>query len=182
MVVELTRLHDVLAELPDLAPSRPLRLIPPVPEPAAPRVGPLAWLRRLAAPAMAAGAGLVLVGAVGASGLVGALSGQAADRGAMQEADASDDALAPAAGGGPSIVPGEATSSAEYTDGTAEPGSKDAGATASEIPGRNGSEGSSQAPRTDASTEQPWLTLIIAGFVLFGASTALRYSVIPRGG
>ena len=70
IIDDLTLLRDALALLPDLAPSRPLRLIPPAPELAAPRSGALEWLRRLAAPAMAAGAGMVLVGAVGASGLV----------------------------------------------------------------------------------------------------------------
>ena len=44
LVDELSMLRGALAELPDLAPSRPLRLIPPVAEPAARARG--SWLRR----------------------------------------------------------------------------------------------------------------------------------------
>ena len=59
MVAELQQLHSALAELPDLVPSRRLQLIPPVP--AGPERASGGWLRRLAAPMMAAG---VLLGGV----------------------------------------------------------------------------------------------------------------------
>ena len=73
IVNELTVLREALADLPDIAPSRPLRLIPPAAD-AAPRPGGVVeWLRRLAAPAMVAGVGLVLVGAVGVSGRLGGI-------------------------------------------------------------------------------------------------------------
>ena len=58
---ELQVLRAALGELPDLVPSRPLRLIPALPE-AAPATG---WLRRLFTPVLVAGSALVLVGAVG---------------------------------------------------------------------------------------------------------------------
>lgn len=77
IVDELAALRSSLALLPDIAPARPLRLIPPVPAPARP--GALEWLRRLAAPAMAGGAALILVGAVGVSGIAGGLAGKAGD-------------------------------------------------------------------------------------------------------
>ncbi len=68
-VRELGSLRAALAELPDLVPSRPLQLLPPVAEPrATARAG---WLRRLAGPAMAAGLVLVVVGAIGSSGSAG---------------------------------------------------------------------------------------------------------------
>ncbi len=61
IVDDLFNLRAALAQLPDLAPSRPLRLIPPVPEPA--RAGGFA--RRFFAPALVAGLVLVVAGGVG---------------------------------------------------------------------------------------------------------------------
>src|SRR4029077_1845925 len=65
MVEELRTLHSALAELPDVQPSRPLRFLPAVPEPAGSGsrwVGPL---RGLTGPAMAAAILLIVVGAFG---------------------------------------------------------------------------------------------------------------------
>ena len=70
LVAELTTLRTALAELPDLAPSRRIQLVPPVAVPAASGAGrPAGWLRRLWGPVMVAGAGMALIGTVG---LVGA--------------------------------------------------------------------------------------------------------------
>lgn len=69
LVAELRSLRVALAELPDVAPPRPLQLVPPVELEAAP--GPAGWaglLRRLTAPAMALAVVLILVGAVGSTG------------------------------------------------------------------------------------------------------------------
>jgi hypothetical protein len=177
IVDELTLLRDALALLPDVAPSRPLRLIPPAPDPAARRGGALEWLRRLAAPAMVAGAGLVLVGAVGASGLVGGHAGKAADTTALEGGLSA--APVPGAGAGQSPV------AAYSTDGGF------IGRT--EAPRINDGAGGSVAPTASASTDlsfgpasgptdQPWLTLLVAGFGLFGISGILRYSLTPRAG
>ncbi len=67
LVRDLASLRTALAELPDLAPSRPLQLLPPVDEPRT--AASAGWLRRLARPAMAAGFVLVVVGAFGTSGI-----------------------------------------------------------------------------------------------------------------
>jgi hypothetical protein len=177
IVDDLTLLRDALALLPDLAPSRPLRLIPPVPEPAAARSGALGWLRRLAAPAMAAGAGLVLVGAVGASGLVAELTGKTGDRNAALEASATDGDLAPEGGGAKSLMPGVASDSAGYAYRSDDPRSQVG--EDSVFPAPSADEGF--VPLTN-STEEPWLTLLVAGFGLFGISAILRYSLTPRAG
>jgi len=66
LVRELASLRSALGELPDLVPPRPLQLLPPVAEPQTAARG--GWLRRLAAPAMAAGFVLVVAGAIGSSG------------------------------------------------------------------------------------------------------------------
>jgi hypothetical protein len=66
LVTELGALRASLADLPDLVPDRPLQLLPPVPEPTPPAADRLgAWVRRLFAPMVTAGAALALVGLVG---------------------------------------------------------------------------------------------------------------------
>src|SRR5688500_14731095 len=66
LVNELGALRAALSDLPDLAPSRPLRLLPPVEDVASPagdRLG--GWARRFFAPILASGAALALVGTIG---------------------------------------------------------------------------------------------------------------------
>jgi hypothetical protein len=68
-VAEMASLRVELAQLPDLAPSRPLQLVPPVAAPA-----PTGWrvaVRRAFAPVAVAGMVLLLVGGVGATGALG---------------------------------------------------------------------------------------------------------------
>src|SRR6266508_2515415 len=77
VVDDLRLLRSALAELPDLRPSRPLQLLPPASAPAAPRGSALGFLRRLTAPAMAAGAALILVGVVGSTGILSAFGSAA---------------------------------------------------------------------------------------------------------
>jgi hypothetical protein len=140
---------------------------------------------------MATGAGLVLVGAVGASGLLSELTGKAADRTSMEEASASTRDLGPAAGPGDhSAMPGEVTDS-EGAFRTDDPRSQ-AGGDGSAAPAPTESDASvTPAPSTsedspggltNSAPEQPWLTLLIAGFGLFGISAILRYSLTPRAG
>jgi hypothetical protein len=74
-VRELTALRAALAELPDLAPSRPLRLLPPVSDPA-PASGWRAAFRRAFAPVAVAGLVLLLVGSVGVTGVLGPADAQ----------------------------------------------------------------------------------------------------------
>jgi hypothetical protein len=184
LVDELSLLRGALAGLPDLAPSRPLRLIPPVPAPTARR----SWLRRLTAPAMAAGAGLVLVGAIGigASGEVGGfLSGAgpaALEAAGSHDARSSDSAGVPAGlGGSPSASSGRTAYGSSDNSGSLEPRSLSFSAAPSPTPIVGGGDGTEHLSTT-SSPEQPWLTLLIAGAGLFGVSTALRLSLSPRAG
>ena len=179
IVDELSILRDALSLLPDIAPSRPLRLVPPVAEPAR-RSGSLEWLRRLAAPAMAAGVGLVLVGAVGISGSGGGVAGMFAGKAVDLSAQASSNgAGAPADHGTPSLVPA-ASSGGEFSGRTEVPRSQTGGATATPVPAPSAGKDLHGADR--GSTQQPWLTLLVAGFGLFGISAILRYSLTPRAG
>ncbi len=181
IVDDLTFLRGALATLPDLAPSRHLRLIPPVREATAPRAGRFEWLRRLAAPAMAAGVGLVLVGAIGGSGVLNELTMNSTDR-AVEAASASDAAKGPVAGAAGSVAPGPQTTFGSGAYGRSE-------APRTETHGVNDGNGASPSPAgnlfqpaTSAPGEQPWLTLLAAGAGLFGVSAAVRYSLKPRAG
>lgn len=183
IVDELSALHGALAALPDLVPSRPLRLIPPVPAPGARGAGRLEWLRRLAAPAMAAGAGLVLIGAVGASGIAGQL-GNLGMKAASVGSIATDTAARPSPGTpavSPVTAPGTETDGSVFGSRSTPPRSLDSGDTSSKPPASSQRE-STFEPATSPSNEQPWLTLLIAGVALFATSAALRFSLSPRAG
>lgn len=187
IVDELSLLRGALAELPDIAPSRPLRLIPPVAEPAIRAAGPRVWLRRLTAPAMAAGAGLVLIGAVGfgASAAVNLLP-KAASLGAPAGAAASDLEFGPVPGAASaSTAPADTTGSAAYGSSSA-PRSLSSTQPPSQPPSAPSSAddaGRTELVRDNGSPpDQPWLTLLIAGVALFGVSTVLRFSLAPRAG
>jgi len=182
LVEELSLLRGALAELPDLTPSRPLRLIPPVPASAAPATRG-SWLRRLTAPAMAAGAGLVLVGAVGigASGGLGGLLGGAAGLAAPEAASASDREFVPAAGeDAASLMPVDNRGSVGFQSSD-KPPSVAPSASSSPTPSADDTEPTEHVTNSSP-PEQPWLTLLIAGVGLFGISTALRLSLSPRAG
>jgi hypothetical protein len=166
LVIELRLLGSVLGELPDLPPSRPLQLVPPVA--AAPDAGPLGWLRRLAAPAMAAGAGLALVGAVGFGGL--ALGGMASSAGAAPEITTDENRGNEA----PELMSGAPAN----FDGTAAPVPNDGGAGGEESDQRDGFA----APLVDFNSPTPWLVLIGAGGLLLLTGLVLRFAVQPRAG
>lgn len=180
LVDELSLLRGALAELPDLAPSRPLRLIPPVL--AAPDRG--SWLRRLTAPAMAAGAGLVLVGAigVGATGAFGGLFGQAASIGDnLSGAAASEREGVPAPGAdSPSLTPDDTNGNAGYGRSNSPRTATSSPPSTPQASAEDG--GKVEELNADSSPEQPWLTLLIAGAGLFVISAALRVSISPRAG
>ncbi|MDQ2854569.1 MAG: hypothetical protein M3R32_06890 [Chloroflexota bacterium] len=179
IVDELQLLRGALAALPDVAPSRPLRLIPPV-APAQQRIGPREWLRRLAAPAMAAGAGLALIGAVGVSGVVNRLSGGTADNAAVERASASDTAHLPGVAGSPAVgresrqpVPGDTVGGVAFGQ-SSQP--------RSERPGTKSTDGAFTPFGGGSSGGQPWLTLIIVGVAVLAVAAILRFSLTPRAG
>lgn len=118
VVAELRALQTALSELPDLVPSRPLRLLPPVAEPEGPRAGLFGTVRRLAAPALAVGLLLIVVGAVGSAGsLMGGSAGAAPVMRELVSGAASGAARAAAGSHEPS-----SSASGRYSGDTASPG------------------------------------------------------------
>jgi hypothetical protein len=83
---EISALRAALADLPDVAPHRPLRLLPPVEPAPEPRDSLGTWARRLFAPVLTAGAALALVGTVGTAmpAMQQSASGGAADGAALE--------------------------------------------------------------------------------------------------
>ena len=193
---DLAALRSALAELPDLAPSRPLRLIPPVPAPAVRDAGRAGWLRRLTAPVFAAGTGLVLVGAIGASGAFNGFY-QAASVGAP-ETNSSADLRATDA------PPGAEASDVEYAGGSAaqEPLASSRGSTdgytdgstgrspdaspddvtgAAESPPGKGGDPATAAPDSESVTAFPgFLALLLGGIALIVVAAVMRFALQPR--
>lgn len=178
LVVELSQLRSALAELPDLVPSR-LQLVPPAP---AAREAPSGgWLRRLAAPMMAAGAGLVLVGAIGTSGVVSTLSGGlGAAAGASVEEQAGaprDDATRgdanegtvsprPVFGGEVAGQPTASPRDQRYSGGNGSKASQDAG---TPVPGA-----AYGRDALEVASVSPWAIVLLVGVVfLFAGGTLL---------
>lgn len=126
-VRDLTALRSALAELPDLAPSRPLRLLPPVAEPAV-SSGWRTAFRRAFAPVAVAGMTLLLVGSVGTTGVLGPADAQellgrfSLGASAPAPAEAPESYATDSAGnegaGAESAAPGAADSLAASPEGT----------------------------------------------------------------
>lgn len=125
---------------------------------------------------MAAGVGLVLVGAVGASGVVSGIGGTTAD---LEAGQSSKGAPAPGAGGAHTAipVPADVSTDNEFESRTGSPRSEGSGSSVTPVPSPSADRASDQG-----ANEQPWLTLLIAGTGLFGISAILRYSLAPRAG
>jgi hypothetical protein len=177
-LAELQGLRAALAELPDLVPSRPLQLVPPVPAAAAATTG--SWLRRLAAPFMAAGVVLVLVGAVGGSGALTAMNfgaaGAAASAGDQAEvADHGASPRGPAEPGAtraPGYFGGQASARAQATD---QPPARD-----SMMPAPTTDDTTTGSLSGESSEGSPWLVVLFAGVGLLLAGVLVR--LVPRAG
>jgi hypothetical protein len=164
---ELRLLRSLLAELPDLRPSRPIQLIPPVPAAGSAGGGPFGWLRGLAAPAMVAGAGLALVGAVGFGGTV--LGGMASGAGAP-----APDAIEGGRGDSQAF---ESVSQAPAT--AADPSAPPAAGSAED--GRDGDE--YVAPiNINLNTPGTWAVVLLVGMALLVGGMVLRFTLQPRAG
>jgi hypothetical protein len=196
LVRDLGELRVALAQLPDLPPSRPLQLIPPVPEPVATGAGG-GWLRRLAAPAMAAGLVLAVIGGAGFGVVSLSGLGAAGAAPAYREDTAGDAADVPEAlasaepeldpndrgSGRPLVQPGS------LSHGPSARGS--AAATPADSPvverhggGQGADEAGDQLAATgvDFNEPGPWLAILAAGVALLLLGLMMRAAISPRAG
>jgi len=163
IVQDLARLRAALSELPDVAPSRPLQLIPPVPEPTIRRGE--SWVRRLVAPMVATGAGLLLVGAIGSAGLLDHVAFFASSAAAPREfSGATDSARPPGTAGGPVAAP---TASVN-------------GAAGEDTSGKGVDSGGEAL--TTRQLPMPWVVLLLLGAGLVAGGVTLRNAIQPRAG
>jgi hypothetical protein len=198
IVDELTILGTALAELPDLAPSRPLRLLPEVlaPEPsAAERLA--GWTRRAFMPLLAAGFGLAIVGSVGTAGslfTMGSAGAAPAFAPATTQYGASSAPRDAAEGATSSPSPSPNTDGALAAPGvskSATPAPAEAGGSASESPAARALSASESpaADRVNVFEQSPpstprslWPMILFAGVALIVATLLLRWIVQPRAG
>ncbi|MGZ8475604.1 MAG: hypothetical protein ACXWWQ_05180 [Candidatus Limnocylindria bacterium] len=176
-VSELTVLRAALAELPDVAPHRPLRILPPVEADApgaADRLG--LWARRLFAPALTVGAALAMVGVVGTAlpSLGGMAQSGAADS-APSERTAALDADA-------SAVPEIAAPFA--TEDAANGGAGGQDATTLGVDDESVEEDLARESAEDApfAERSPWPMVLFAGIALMIGAALLRWILVPRAG
>ena len=180
VVRDLGALRIALADLPDLVPSRPLRFVPPVEAAAAAPSGFAGLVRRLFAPALVAGAALVVVGSVGMAAPTATAFSPARsalrrrpghgerfehrgrDRRAGVPARERPRSRPAVAAGGDSGVPVP-----RVGGGSTVPQSR-----------RSGPRGH----RTTPAAPMPWLAITIIGAAIVIASLILRWTVLPAAG
>ena len=171
-VEELGALRASLAELPDLHPHRPLRLLPDVAE-APESDGFGSRVRRLFAPVLTAGAALAFIGLVGTtlSPITSEIFANVSTELSGSDTEAGAEAPGEAAGAAASPV-------ATYDSlGGAQRSSGEAPAVAGE------DDGESFEPVTTAPTETSiFPILLVSGLAVIAVALFLRYVIVPRAG
>ncbi|HYI67449.1 MAG TPA: hypothetical protein VEW95_11035 [Candidatus Limnocylindrales bacterium] len=205
LVDELGALRVALADLPDLKPSRPLQLVPPVEaDHPVDRLG--GWARRFFAPVLVSGAALVLVGVVGTAGpafsgqsSAGAssdLNEQAAAASAAAAGVDTSSASEPAASDAPALVDASYGAAAPGTAEGAEDGERESlralasyGVQKAGSPdplAAAGDAGSGEAAGADESaavvesSRSPWPMVLFAGVALIIGALLMRWILAPR--
>jgi hypothetical protein len=186
MVDDLRTLQSALAQLPDVQPSRPLRFLPAVPEPASQGSRWLGLLRGVTGPAMAVAVLLIVVGAFGTAfgNGIGFMSsaGAAPAVASQNNLDAASSARAPAPttseSGKGQLQPGSSASSVPAAAGSSAAASVAARATPLDrtggyIQGRTSSPelGGVREPGT---TGPPFGLMLGFGVVLLAAAFVAR--------
>lgn len=185
LVTELGALRVSLADLPDLRPSRPLQLLPPVAEERV-AVGAGGWIRRLFAPALTAGAAIAMVGLVGTA--APALDGMASGGGSIFQnvgttLDAGDGAAPEAAES--MVVDAPAAGYDRGESGAADPSQATLGAAGGEDDGDQSEQGTSRIQASDdqlPAERSPWPMVLFTGVALMIGAALLRWIMVPRAG
>lgn len=183
LVADLRALRVSLAALPDLAPSRPLRFVPPVePEPATAGGSFAGIVRRLFAPAMVAGAALVLVGSVGmaaAPAMPASSDLRTTEQGAPAGGEGAPSAYAGAAAPSTAILPEALGASASAAADRGSLGDNSSSSPAIAATGDGDEREETEAIGVPAG-QTPWLAMTIAGAILLIATLVLRWTIVPR--
>ena len=182
LVAELGSLRSALADLPDLAPSRPLRLLPEVSAPSGiDRAG--GWARRVFAPVLTAGAALAMVGLVGTASpaLDGLASGAAPGQGDAAQQEAATDGTGSVFGGEDAGAPAaDAPAADDFDDVSSETARDRLSAAGDESPDVSvfGGDTDTSLP----AERSPWPMLLFTGVALMVAAALLRWILVPRAG
>ena len=186
LVAELGALRASLGELPDLAPSRPLQLVPGLDDgPASPdTIG--SWARRLFAPLIVAGSTLAFVGLVGTA--LPALGGMASS-GAMPlsgggQSAPSEAAAEGAAGGNGNPAAAPTTDDQRGLSGEGAQPSAQAVEPATSVDD-NAYSAADQGGTSALTTELErsiWPMLLFAGVALIIGALLMRWILAPRPG
>jgi anti-sigma factor RsiW len=174
LVADLGALRATLADLPDLRPPRPLRLLPEA-EPAPDAGG---WIRRLFTPVLTAGAALALVGLVGTTAPIfsGAASGAYQDAG-NELAGATDDRQEAMESAAPAYAPG---GDSEESPAIQSLSSDSASGRTNDTDGSGGADNAAdQAPPAERSL---WPMVLFTGIALMIGAALLRWILVPRAG
>ncbi|MDQ3690575.1 MAG: hypothetical protein M3406_11180 [Chloroflexota bacterium] len=183
LVNELGVLRVALGDLPDMRPSRPLQLLPPVEaDRGVDRLG--GWARRFFAPLLAGGAALALVGTVGtatpildqmASGGAGGGSDSAAVQEFAEPAASAAGEPARVGAGGAESSGSDGDSPASPLTGRGSPEARDEAGTDDQQDARGES-----LPITTPDERSPWPMVLFTGVVLMVAAVGLRWILVPR--
>lgn len=188
LVTELGAVRASLAELPDLAPSRPLRLLPEVEveRSSVDRLG--GWVRRLFAPALTAGAALALVGLVGTAS-PSTFQEVAGDFGADAQLEPVDDGADGAEVDGAqrmtedSADPAQVLSSSDPPEAEGDSAASGVDAFAEDRDQHPAVEGSGPAEVSGLPAERsPWPMVLFTGVALMAVAALLRWILVPRAG
>ncbi len=180
LVNELGALRASLADLPDLQPSRPLRLLPAAdeaPTAGADRIG--GWARRFFAPVLTAGAALAMVGLVGTA--APALDGMASGGAQSGTAPSTMAIEAPAAEASAALEDSSDRTAAAEDDRLAAASDAADGGSMSTFGGSDEEE--DQEALTQLPDERsPWPMVLFTGVALMVGAALLRWILVPRAG
>jgi len=179
LVDELGALRMSLAELPDLRPHRALQLLPTVAD-AEVADGAAGWVRRLFAPALAAGAALAVVGLVGTA--APALDGMAAGGSIFSNVGTNLDGAAPGAEADGASRENEEPAASEAGLAPAEGGGDGEGSVTAQESQSDDFEQVETFDRDLPAERSPWPMVLFTGVALMIGVALLRWILVPRAG
>ena len=181
IVADLSVLGTALADLPDVQPSRPLRLLPAAdeaPTPAPDRIG--GWARRFFAPVLASGVALALVGAIGtASPSLSGMAGGPDSQAVVSQPAVGMPAVSGDAAGFEAAPVNEAQTLSSAGDRTTADSAAGAAAAASQPADNSTLEAQGADAEAQVGGRSPWPMVLFAGVALIAAAVLMRWIFAP---